>query len=51
MVPFFDNYAIDITAKRFREVSYSELTFLPDVVEYLHARCTCYFGKEEEERC
>ena len=32
IVPFCDNYAIDIKAESFGEVSCSELTFLPDLV-------------------
>ena len=36
MVLFCDNYAIDIKAKGFGEVSSSKITFLTDVVEYLH---------------
>ena len=41
-VPFCDNYASDIKAKGFGEVSHSELAFLPDVVESLHVRCPWY---------
>ena len=46
-VPFCDNCAIDITAKGFEEISYSQLHFfLPDLVEYLHVRCPCSSGED-----
>ena len=41
IVLFCDNHAIDVKAKGFGEVCFSELTFLPDVVGYIDARCPC----------
>ena len=44
----FCDYAIDIKAKGFGEVSHSELTSLPDLVEFLHVRYPCYLEPKKK---
>ena len=42
LVLFGNNYSIETEANGFGDVSYSELTLLPELVDYLHVRCLCY---------
>ena len=50
IVLFCDNYAIDIKAEGFGDVRCSGLTFLPDLVEYLHARCPCQLEPKKKKK-
>ena len=43
-----DNCDIDTKAKAFEEVSYLELTRLPDLLEYLRVRCPCYLEPKKK---
>ena len=40
------HYATDIKAKGFGEVSFSELTFLQALVDYIHIRSPCYLEQK-----